>query len=282
MKISRKVFEPIIVAALAAMSSAMYTTIVFPNSFAPSGLDGICTMIQDTFDVSMGYLSFLVNIPLLIFAWIFLSKDFSIRTTLYVMVFSITTIALRKADISSFYYYTANGTSTVLAPIAAGSIRAIIYVLCIKLNASSGGVDVISALIKRKKPHLNFMSTIFFINMLIAGMSYFVYGYRLEPVICSIIYAFVTSTVSNHIRSERSETVKFEIITPDAEGLLAEISGTLHQPATIVEAQGAYTGTPKKLVMCVVAKETAPLIEEIIHSSSDTVYFKSTINNSNL
>ena len=120
----------------------------------------------------------------------------------------------------------------------------------------------------------------FMINMLIACASYFVYGMRLEPVLCGIIYAFVTSTVCSKLRATEKETVKFEIITQDPQGLCKEITGKLHQSATILDAHGAYSGRDTKLVLCITGKKAAPHVEALLLSKPDCIVCKSTGNSS--
>ena len=196
----KKIFELFVISICAVLSSVNYIMLVLPNTFAPAGLDGICTMIQDIFDINMGYFSFIANLPLLMCAFLFLKRDFAIKTTVYVVCFSLSVILLKKTSLSDFAYYTETGTSIALAPIAAGGIRGVLYAVTIKLKGSSGGTDIIAALVKKKKPYLNLMNVIFVINMLIAVSSYFVYGMKLEPVICSIIYSFITSNIANKLK----------------------------------------------------------------------------------
>ena len=192
----RKISSTLIIVILAAFSALNYAIFVFPNSFAPSGIDGICTMIQDTTNINIGYLSLIVNVPLLIFTFFHLNRDFAIKTTAYIISFSVTSILLKSLDLSPFYYKTVTGSSIALAPIVAGAIRGILYYITLKHNASSGGVDILSALIKQKKPHLDLMNIIFIFNIIVALCSYFVYGMRIEPVICSILYSFITTSVN--------------------------------------------------------------------------------------
>ena len=51
-------------------------------------------------------------------------------------------------------------------------IGIILYYITLKFNGSSGGVDIIAALIKHKKPFLDLMNTIFFFNMIVALCCY--------------------------------------------------------------------------------------------------------------
>jgi uncharacterized membrane-anchored protein YitT (DUF2179 family) len=266
--------------ALVLISIALalnYALFVFPNRFAPAGIDGLCTMVQDIFGISMGYLSFLVNLPLLILAYLFLKREFFVKTAVMVVAFSVVTVLFRYVDLSRFYFHTENGTSIVLAPLVAGVIRGVLYAFTLKLHASSGGIDVIAALIKRKKPYLRMMNIIFAINFGVAIISYFVYGMRMEPVICSILYFFVTSYTSNHLRDAWREAVRFEIITSDGEGVRQGISDRLHLPATIVDAHGAYSGTDRKMVICVVSKKAAPNVEALLREYPESVVFRSVV-----
>ena len=261
---------------LGILSACNYALFVFPNSFAPSGIDGVCTMLQYIFGFSMGYLSLIVNIPLLIVAWFVLRKSFAVKTGIYVIAFSVSTILLKRVDLSHFAYYTETGTSTVLAPVAAGVIRGILYAVTLKCAGSSGGVDIIAEFVRKRKPHYNLMNVIFSLNVCVAFTAYFVYGFKIEPVVCSIIYMFLTTAVTKAIQLNEKETVKFEIITDKAETLCQEITA-LHQSATIVNAHGAFSGEEKKMVICVTKKEYAPKIEKFLKSYPDAVVFESVV-----
>jgi len=260
------------ISLIAVISALNYCIFVFPNKFAPAGIDGICTMIQDVFDINMGYLSLLINIPLLIVAFIMLNRDYAIKSFLYVVVFSVAVIFIKDANI---YYFTQNGTSTVLSPIASGAIRGILYAYTIKLNGSAGGVDIISSVIKIKRPHLNFMDNIFIINTLIAIMSFWVYGMNIEPVICSILYAYISSYTCNHIRSKKQENIKYEIITKTPDEIISYINNELHQTATVIDAKGAYSDENTNVVLCITKKNYAPHLEKFLLDFPNCITFKS-------
>ncbi len=280
MKFIKKALSLLSVSVIAMLSALSYAVFIFPNSFAPSGIDGVCTMIQDLTGVNIGYLSLLANIPLVLFAFFCLNRDFAVKSTLYIAVFSVTSILLKTMVPSDFGYHTETGSSVVLAPIAAGVIRGILYALTLYLNSSSGGIDIIAAIVKKKKPYLNLMNVIFFINLLIAFSSFFVYGMRMEPVICSILYSFITGSVSNRVRAGKHHAVKYEIITSDSKELCRKIAKNLNQTATVVDVKGAYSGADKKMVVCVTDHHNVPYLEEIILTVTTSVVFKSVVDNS--
>ena len=57
------------VAGLACVMGLSYQLFVFPNAFAPAGINGLATMLQYLLHVSIGYLSLLINLPLILLAW---------------------------------------------------------------------------------------------------------------------------------------------------------------------------------------------------------------------
>lgn len=282
MKQIRKLSELILIGVLAAASAFNYTIFIFPNRFAPAGIDGICTMIQDITGISIGYLSLIVNIPLLIIAWIKLNRDYAIKSSVFIVFFSVVSAVLSEVDLGDFYYHTESSTSIVLAPIASGVIRGIIYAITISLNGSSGGIDIVAALIRKKSPHFNLMNIIFALNMGVAICSYFVYGNHLEPVICGILYFYITSQTSSHIQTSRKENAKIEIITPDATELCDKITNNLKLSATILDSHGAYSGNTNKMVVCIAEKKFIPQIKDIVDRFPDAVYFVSTVTESHI
>ncbi len=279
MKIVKKIATYTLIILLSVLSALNYKIFVFPNSFAPSGIDGLCTMVQYLTDTNMGYLALLCNIPLLLIGFFFFSmkKDYILKTSLYVVSFSLASILLDFADLSGFIYNTDTGTSTVLAPIAGGVIRGLLYAITLKLDATSGGVDVIAGMVKQRRPHYNLMNIIFGFNVAVALCAYFVYGFKVEPVICSIIYSFVTSTVTKTLQSVGKQQVRFEIITSEGALLCSRLIEELGVSATVVDAHGAYSGADKQMVICVAGKETVPKLEKVLKDFRGSVVFESTI-----
>ena len=197
-----------LITVLAAISALNYSIFIFPNSFAPAGLDGICTMIQYLFHIRFGYLALICNIPLLAAAYFVLSPEFVRKTAVYVLAFSAFSVLYAQADVSAFGYHTENGTSTVLAPVIAGVIRGVLYALTLRTGATSGGIDIVASLVRHARPGFGFMNTVLILNGFVALLAFFVYGFQMEPVICSLLYAYLTTAVSKrfsewmrHVRS---------------------------------------------------------------------------------
>jgi len=261
---ARKVWTYFVIAALALAASVNYELFVFPNQFAPSGLNGICTMIQHVSGISVGYLSLLINVPLAIWCYIEVSKPIALRSMVYVVVFSLGLILLDHVDLSMFRYATENGTSKILGPMVAGVIMGYIYSVLMKASAYSGGTDFISAIVHKRNPNKSVLGFSFTINVIIAVSSYFVYGYQMEPVILCILYSFMSTTVGERLQKSGREAICFEIITEYPNEISKEIIEKLHHTTTLIPAKGMYSGRETNMLICVVNKTQAATVSRIV------------------
>ena len=266
MPTAKKVWTYLVIAAVALVAAVNYELFVFPNQFAPSGLNGICTMIQHISGISVGYLSLLINVPLAIWCYIEVSKPIATRSMVYVIMFSVGLIILDHVDLSMFAYATDNGTSKILGPLVAGIIQGYVFSILMKASAYSGGTDFISAIVHKRNPTKSVLGFSFTLNVIIAIASYFVYGYQMEPVILCILYSFMSSTVGERLMKSGREAICFEIITDFPEEISKEIIEKTHHSTTLVPAKGMYSGKKTNMLICVVNKTQAVTVANICRS----------------
>ena len=264
----KKALTYIVIVALALLCAVNYQLFIFPNQFAPAGLNGICTMIQHVFGISVGYLSLLINVPLAIAVYLNVSKPLAVRSLVYVGTFSVALVILEYVDLSRFAYDT--GYSAILGPLVAGIINGFVYSWLLKASAYTGGTDFIASLIHKWKPEQSVLGLILTMNVVVAVASYFVYGYQIEPVILCILYSFASNTVSQQqVKGARSAT-RFEIVTESPEEISREIIEKLHHSATVIPAKGMYSGKQTNMVYCVVNNTQITKLSAIIQSYPNT------------
>ena len=264
MRTAKKVWTYLVIALVALLSAVNYELFVFPNQFAPAGLNGICTMIQYIWGINVGYLSLIINIPLAIWCYFEVSKPVALRSMVYVGVFSVGLVLLDYVDLSAFAYATENGTSKILGPLVGGLIQGYVFSILVKASAYSGGTDFISAIIHKRDPNKSVFGMSFIINTCVAIVSYFVYGYQMEPVILCILYSFMSSTVAERQMKAGREAVCFEIITDYPRELTEEIIRKTGHTTTLIPAKGMYTGQERNMLICVVNKTQAAAVAKII------------------
>ena len=261
-----------VLAMTAALMAVNYYIFILPNQFAPAGLAGINTMVQYLFNFSVGYLSLIENIPLALIAFFKVDKHFALKTAVNVVVFAVLLLLFqnRIINLDRFIYHTDDGKSTLLAPVAAGIINGFIAAMSLKHGGSTGGMDYVSAMIHKKHPAYSLIHISFTINLIVASISYFVYDFKIEPVILCIIYAYLTTRVGDYILKGGKEALRVEMITSHPQEITEHIIKELHHSATIIHAEGGYSHQDKTMLVCVINKHQITRFTEIISQYPDT------------
>lgn len=255
---------------LALASALSYKLFIFPNEFAPAGFNGLATMIQHLLGINVGYLSLLVNIPLIIAVFILVDKRFAINTLVYILSFAGSLILLDYVDMEFLIYKTEQGTSTILGPLVAGVINGAILGIAFLANCSSGGTDLVAAIIHKFKPSYDFIWVTFVLNAFVAVISFFVYGYKFEPVILCILYCYAQSVVSDKMLKGNKEAARFEVVTDYPEEIAKEVIEKLGHSATLINAEGCYTHNQKNILICVVNKDQIVPFKQILSNYPGT------------
>ena len=270
MKLAKKVLTYGVIMGLAVVAAFNYEIFIFPNRFAPSGLNGICTMIQYLSGINIGYLSFLINVPLAIAVYVLVSKPLAIRSLFYVITFSVVSVLLDYVDTSRFVYYTQTGTSTILGPLVAGIISGSCYALLLQASAYTGGTDFVASIVHKYHPEKSIFGLIFGMNVLVAVTSYFVYDYQIEPVIMCILYSFMSSTVSERLTKNGRSATRFEIITNHPEEIASEIINKLHHSATLIPGRGMYLNKEVDMLFVIVNNSQVNQLAQICRKYPNT------------
>ena len=251
-----------ITAGLACLMGVSYELFVFPNAFAPAGINGLATMLQYLLHINIGYLSLLIN--------------FARKTLVFVLVFSAVTLVLGQMDLSAIAYD--SGSSAILGPVAAGVVSGAVYGWVIRQNGSTGGTDIVAAWVRKKHPEASLVWLIFSLNAAVAVLSFFVYGCQFEPVILCLIYCYLSSSISDTILKGGKSAMKFEVVTRQPEELSRQLMQQLRHGVTVLQAEGMYSETPRSLLICVVNRHQVVRFQEILARFPDTFACVSSVN----
>lgn len=281
-----RIIRYLIIMAIAILLAFNYQLFVVENNFAPAGLNGIATMIQYKTGFSIGYMSLIINVPLCILAYFFVQKRFAKYSLCFCVTYSLVFIYLQKLGLEEFQYKSM-GHDTIFPAILSGVISGVVYGFCFRNNASTGGTDIISKYISKKKPELNFFWVNFVINSMVAIISFFVYAtkdiegnmiYDYNPGCLCITYSFLSSYVGSAIIRGTKSACKFTIITSHPDEITAEISEKLHHGSTQIDAMGSFTHEKKTVLLCVINKHQIIELNKILKKYDNTFSFAETVN----
>lgn len=274
---AKKVLTYIVIVGLAMVSALNYQLFIFPNRFAPAGLNGLCTMIQYVTGVTVSSLNLLINLPLAYLVYRKVSKSIAVRSMTYVLAFSMFLTLIEYIDLSAFAYSTDTGTSTILGPLVAGIVSGSVYSQLAQGGAYTGGTDFVASLIRKNRPGLNFFGVIFALNAVVAFISYFVYGFQIEPVILCIIYCFMSSTVSDKVVKSGRQAIRFEIVTDHPAEISDAIIHRLRHSATLIPGKGMYSGKETNILICVINKAQVSILANIVRQYPNTFAVMSSV-----
>ncbi|MDE6293225.1 MAG: YitT family protein [Clostridiales bacterium] len=239
-------------------------------NFAPGGITGIGTMIEYKTGFSTGYTNIIINIPLVIIAFIFLSKPYAIKSAITVGVSSGGMILMQYLNFPQYGGAADPNAEPVLAAIACGVLGGIGVAILIRAGSSNGGTDIIAALIQRKYQAAGITWFIMGLDALVVLSSYFVYDNGLTPVFMSFTQQFCSAMVGDVILTGLKSAIKYEIITDEPEELSAELIAKLKHSVTKIDAMGMYAHSEKALLVCVIHKRQVTEFNNILKKYNNT------------
>ena len=284
-KPTQKVFVYIEIILLAVLLALNYQLFIVENGFAPAGINGIATMVQYKTGFSIAYMSLLINVPLCVLAYFLVNKSFAKRSLCFCLVYSFTFLFLQKVGLENFQY-DAQGHDTVFPVMLSGIISGLVYGCCFRLNSSTGGTDIVSKYISKKKPTLNFFWVTFVLNAVVAAVSFFVYAepidggmaYDYKPVCLCVMYCFISSFMGNYILRGTKAAVKFTVVTAHADEINEEIFRKLKHSSTKIAGTGSFSKNPRDVLICVVNRHQIVEFQKILKKYDDTFAFSETVN----
>ncbi len=267
--IKKEIWNSILTIIAALLSSVTLWVFVYPASFAPSGVDGIATMLYQITGINAGVFSLVINLPLLLVAWFILKRRYVIYTVVFTVLSSIALIILEQ--ISFYQYIHENGG--LLAAIFSGLLLGVRTGIMFRLTASSGGIDIVAGICQKKVPHIHIEKIISAICYCIILLSFFLYR-DLNCILLSIVQMFVFEKSVAYVLKDDRDTVELKIVTKTPKLLKEDIIFNLKHGATIVESRGMFTDEESSLVLSVVNLRQVPEFLKIIKKYPDTfVYY---------
>ena len=236
--------------------------VAIPNGFITGGFSGLSLLIYYVFGgISPGIWYFLLNVPLFVAGWIFLSRRFFFYS-LFGMV--ALTVAI---DLISF---TIPIQDRLLAALAAGALIGAGAGTYLHSFGSAGGSDVI-AVILNQKFNVRIGRFYFYFNLVLFGLSF---GFlSIDIILFSLILSFVVSQVMDYFLSMFNQRKMVIIISDKSESIAEAILKKLQRGSTFLFGRGAYTGRRKKVLLTVVNNYQLKRLEEAVFTIDSDAFF---------
>ena len=233
----------------------------FPNHFTTGGVSGISIVLAHFMPhLTSATLNLILNALLLLIGLIFLGRGFGMRTAYSSMMFSLLTLLFEKIvpmDVPMT-------NEPLLELIFAVGIPAVGSAILFNVNASSGGTDIIAMLLK-KYSRINIGLGLALADLMVAVGACFVFG--METGLFSLFGLFAKSMLVDTVMDNLRTCKVFQIITANPEPINRFIMEKLNHGATVTEAEGAFTGEKRTVIMTVVNRSQALRLQLFVRST---------------
>ncbi|MCB7320167.1 YitT family protein [Lacrimispora sp. 210928-DFI.3.58] len=237
----------------------------FPNHFAFGGITGFSTVVSEITHWSASDFTSIVNTLLLVLGFLFLGRDFGLRTVYATMVMSISLSLLERLCPLSRPLT----TEPLLELMFAIFLPAVGTAILFNIGASSGGTDII-AMILKKHTSLNIGTVLMLVDVAAVASSFFIFGP--ETGLFSTIGLAAKSLVIDNVIESINLCKCFNIICDDPDPICDYIINTLHRSATIYRAQGAFSHHDKTVIMTTMKRSQALKLRNYIRGVEPTAF----------
>ena len=229
----------------------------FPNNFSFGGVTGFAVILGQLGALSASTYTFIINMVLLVFGFIFLGKSFGIKTV-YVSI--LTSVALSLAD-KWFPILQPVTNEPVLELIFATILPAVSSAILFNIGASSGGTDIV-AMILKKYSSFNIGMALFIVDLFMVVSAFFVFD--TQTGLFSFTGLMAKSLVIDGVIENINLCKYFTIVCDDPQPICDFITKNLNRSATVYKAEGAYAHRPKTVILTVMKRSQAVQLRNFV------------------
>ncbi len=227
---------------------------LLPNQLSTGGVSGIATITYYLFNIPMGTMILIINIPLFLFSIYRIGKKFFIKSIIGTASLSIFIDILDKIEPLT--------QDRFLACIYGGLIIGIGTAILLKSNSSTGGSDLVSYVAKTYKPTIRTSNTIILIDGVIITLNV-IFLKQIEIGLYSAIAIYLMGKIIDILFEGIYFTKLILIISDETEKIAKEIEEKVPRGTTGLYGKGMYTNKEKIVLMCAASRRDVSKIKMI-------------------
>ena len=243
-----------IIVALACVVMAFNINYFFVgNKLAEGGVSGLSLIIHYLSNIDVSYLYFALNIPLIILAYIFLGKNFLLKTFFATFVLSV--------FLKVFASFSEPLDDILLAAIFGGAINGIAIGIVFYAGGSTGGMDIIAKIVN-KYTGIPISRILLATDFIVLSMVAVIFGkvIFMYTLISLVISSKMIDIIQVGIYSAKGIT----IITTKEDEIRKRIMEDTGRGITLIDAKGGYTQKEIGMLYCVVGQYQLIRVKTIV------------------
>ena len=234
-------------------------TFTAPNQIAAGGLTGVATILNHMFGIPIGTANILMNVPLLIWAYVEMGYQIIIKT----VVATIVSSAMIDVMVPYLPQYQGEPLITI---VFGGCLAGLGLALILMRGGTTGGTELAANLLSLHIHGFSLGKFIMVIDLVIVLASAVVYQ-EYESPLYAILVIYITSKVIDAVLygTDRGTGKVMFIISPKNKEIARRIMDDLERGVTELRSRGAYSGQEGTVLMCAVSRQEVHKIYDIIH-----------------
>ena len=231
-----------------------------PIGLVTGGFSGIAIIIRKMTagivegGVPLWLTNLALNVPVFIAALIIKGRKFLGRTVIGTVLLSFWLYVIPQVDLTQGDY--------MLSAVFGGVITGIGIGFVLLAKATTGGTDMVSALIQKYVRHYSVVQILQVIDGMVVLAGLYVFG--LKPALYAIVAIFITSKVSDALMEGMKYSKAAFIITDYYKEIADAIMTQLDRGLTGLDATGMYSGDKKTVLYGVVSKKEIVELKDIV------------------
>lgn len=232
-----------------------------PVGLVTGGFSGLAIVVKSLstllFEggIPLWFTNLALNVPVFILAYFLKGKGFIGKTFLGTVMLSVWLFLIPAWDLAE--------NDLMISALFGGVCAGVGIGLVIRVGATTGGTDMVAALVQLKMRHHSIVQILQVIDGLVVLTGLFVFGMR--PTLYAMIGIVVQTKVSDLIVEGFNYSKAAYIITNEHEVVAQRIMKELERGLTGLNAKGMYTGEDKCVLYCIVSQKEIVQLKDIVN-----------------
>ena len=243
------------------IGGAAYPMFLVPNNIAPGGLTGVATVLNFLMGVPVGLTSMLMNIPLFILGYKAMGRVFVVRSFIATVLFSMAIDLIKVPAVTM---------DPLLGTLYGGVLLGIGLGLILRGGATTGGTDMVARMVHSRFPFISVGMFLMMIDGLVVVLAGVCVG--LNEGLYAMIAIFVSSKLIDMVMAGLTQTRACYIITSATDVVTDRIMKEMDRGVTHLVAKGAYSGTARPVILCVLSSQEVVKLKDIVREEDEKAF----------
>ena len=245
----------------ALVGGAAYPLFLTPNRIAPGGITGVAMILNHLFQWPVGTVSLALNVPLFIISYRAMGKIFAFRSLVATVLFSLFIDILPLKPLTM---------DPLLGTLYGGVLLGVGLGLIMRGGATTGGSDMIARMVHRRFQFISVGSFLFAIDCTVVTAAGFLIG--TTEALYALINIFLTAKVMDVVIVGFSANKACFVISSKWQEISERIMRDMDRGVTQLTARGAYTGTERPTLLCVISRSEIMAFKRILREEDENAF----------